>query len=116
MEVTSLYSSQRTGVTPVSIIAACVYVMLEVFCRPVPLQDYVFGVCGGQSSPDRSVSGITSIFLCQYPSTNTPYTFFRLLPTLHSLILEIHFLQLTRIKNLLEFDQRLLIYVFTNFQ
>jgi hypothetical protein len=43
MEVTSLYSSQRTGVTPASIIVACVRVMFEVFCRPVPFQDYLLG-------------------------------------------------------------------------
>ena len=51
VEVTSIYSSQRTAVTPVSIIALCVFVMFEVFCRPVPFQDYLFGMCGRQSNP-----------------------------------------------------------------
>jgi len=59
MEVTSLYSSKRTGVTLVSIIAACVFFMFEVFCRPVPFQDYLFGMCGRQSNPERILSGFT---------------------------------------------------------
>jgi len=72
MEVTSIYSSQRSAVTPVSIFAVWVFVMFEVFCRRVRFQDYLYGMCGRQSNPERGLSGITEIFLCQYPSTNIP--------------------------------------------
>jgi hypothetical protein len=114
--ITSLCSSQRTGVTPVSVIAAFICVMLEVFCRSVPFQDYLFGMCGRKSNRERDLPGITSIFLCHYSSTNTPRTFNRLLPTVYSLTLEIQCPQVTRIKNMLELNQRLVIYVFTRFQ
>jgi hypothetical protein len=90
--------------------------MLEVFCRSVPFQDYLFEMCGRKSNAERGLSGITSIFFCRYSSTNITHTFIRLLRTLYSLILGIQCPQVTRIKNMLELNQCLVIYVFTHFQ
>jgi hypothetical protein len=55
----------------------------------VQAQASLWDICGGQSGTGTGSSSPTSVFPCQYHSTNAPYTFIHLPPTLYNVFLPV---------------------------